>query len=477
MGESFVKVLTELSSSSAGLPEMMQASFALLLTCSIWWIYFDDVASAQLKKGTNSMVTWLFTHVPLQLSIILMGVGIKKVITMPFDEVLPLKYAYLLGGAIGVCLISAGIIDSVTFRKNSELNEGTRISVRLFSGILIIMLAIVSHSLDNIYFIAGCLFVCLFQIIFDIFFSPYDLDEDEIAVPMNDFISNLPKAKDGGDSKLKRSINLEPVRKGLPNSFKKDLYFYFVEASWLQLSIALFFIYILGNVFFAGLYLMSPDSITNSTNTFAESFFFSIQTMTTIGYGALSPEGMYSNLIVTVEAAFGLIGVALITGLAFAKISRPNAKILFSKIMIHTKINGKKSISFRISNTRGNDIVEATMTLSALVDEVTLEGENIRRVIDLNLVRSKTPFFKLTWLVTHVIDQESPLFGLNLEPGTVPIIIASFTGHDGTYSNTVYAQHNYYPEDIIEDRYFADIMHNLPDGRMLIDYDKFDSLK
>jgi inward rectifier potassium channel len=476
LGESFVKVLTQLSSINAGAYEILQASFALLLTCSIWWIYFDDVASAHLKNGKNSMVTWLFTHLPLQLSIILMGVGIKKVVSVPIGSVMPLKYAILLGGAIGTALISTALIDSVTYRKNSEVNEATRISIRLFAGVLIIILAVISHSMNNLWFIGGCLFVCLFQVVFDIFFSPYDIDEDEDLELMQEFKAQKVKPI-SGPIKFGKSVSKEPIRKGLPNDFKKDLYFYFVESSWYQLFIALFFVYILSNVLFAGLYLMSPDSIINATNTFSEAFFFSIQTMSTIGYGTLAPSGFYANMIVTIEAAFGIVSVACVTGLIFAKISKPNAKILFSRNIINSPMNGKNSISFRVSNARGNDIVEASISLSALVDEVSIEGSHITRIKDLKLIRSKSPFFKLSWLVTHIIDEESPLFGIDLSSGKIITIIASLTGHDGVYSNTIYAQKNYNYNDIVKDMYFEDIMFQMPDGRVLIDYDKFNDLK
>lgn len=476
LGESFVKVLTQLSSTKAGAPEILQASFALLLTCSLWWIYFDDIASAHIKKTKNAMVTWLFTHIPLQLSIILMGVGIKKVVTSPMDEALTLKYAILLGCAIGAALISAGIIDSVTYRKNSELNESTRVSTRVFAGVLIIILAVVSPSMNNLWFIGGCLFVCLFQVVFDIFFSPYTLEEeDEEEMELSHEFHK--RHKETLSEKIKTSFNMEPVRKGLPNDFKNDLYFYFVEASWSQLFVALFFVYILTNVLFAGLYLMVPGGITNASGSFADAFFFSIQTMSTIGFGALSPDGMYSNTIVTIEAAFGIIGVACVTGLVFAKLSRPSAKILFSDAIINTQENGQNSISIRVSNARGNDIVEASLSMTALVDEVTKEGRHMRRVKDLKLVRSTTPFFKLSWLVTHIIDEDSPLYGVDLKGGDVKAIISTLTGHDGTYSNTIYAQKTYTQSDIEIDKYFEDIMFYMPDGRMLIDYDNFNKLK
>ena len=473
LGESFVKVLSQLSATGAGIYEILQACFALLLTCALWWIYFDDIASTKLKKSKNSMVTWLFTHMPLQLSVVLMGVGIKKVISLPLDSPLPLKYSLLLGGSIGAAFISTSLIDSVTYRKNSELNEATRIYARFFSGVFVIVLAIVSPSMNNLWFISGCLFVCISQVVFDIIFSPNDFEDEEDVISLQDIDQTITSSI---PSTLKTGLQREPVMKGLPTDYKKDLYYYFIESSWVQLLIAFFFIYIVSNAFFAGLYLMDPESLSTSDKSFAQAFFFSVQTMSTIGFGVLSPESLYANIIVVIEAAFGIVGVATITGVIFERISKPNAKILFTNNIVHSLVDGKKSISFRMSNTRGNDIIEASLSLSALIDETTKEGNHIRRIRDLKLVRSKTPFFKLSWLATHEIDEESPLYNLDLSSAKLVTIVATLTGHDGTYSNTIYAQKSYYSEDVVQDKYFEDIMYYLPDGRMMIDYDKFNLL-
>ncbi len=474
LGESFVKVLSSLTAVGTGGVEILQASFALLLTCSVWWIYFDDIAGAELKKGKFSMVTWLFTHLPLQFAIVLIGVGIKKIVSLDINDVIIMKYAITLGGAIGVVLISTAIIDSVTSRKYSELGDGTRIGVRVLSGILIILLTFVSHSLTTFWFIFSCLFICLFQVLFDIFYSPVDISDKDETTPSHEFHKRKIHTK---PETIKNSFNLNPIRKGLPNNYKKDLYFYFVEATWLQIFVALFFIYILSNVLFAGLYLLTPNSISNGLNSFSNAFFFSVQTMSTIGYGTLSPTGFYSNLIVTIEAVFGIVGVALITGMLFAKISRPSSKILFSEKMINSPINGKNAISFRVSNTRGNDIVEASMSFSVLIDEITTEGEFIRRVKDLKLVRKRTPFFRLSWLITHEIDETSPLYEIDLTSGKVVSFLANLVGHDGTYSSTIYAQKNYHYSDIEEGKYFEDIIEHLDDGRMLINYENFNKFK
>ncbi|MEZ4819097.1 MAG: ion channel [Bdellovibrionota bacterium] len=133
-----------------------------------------------------------------------------------------------------------------------------------------------------------------------------------------------------------------------------------MQATWPQLLMAIIFIYIVSNLFFATLYLLVPNAISGSAfHSFLDTFFFSVQTMSTIGYGVLSPQGLFSNMIVTIEAAFGLIGIAVVTGVIFAKLAKPSSKVLFSRNMLDTTLDGKRTLTFRIGNARGNDIIAA----------------------------------------------------------------------------------------------------------------------
>ena len=273
-------------------------------------------------------------------------------------------------------------------------------------------------------------------------------------------------------------LDFEPILLGIPKEYKKDVYYYLMLASWTKLFLIFFGFYLISNFLFAGLYLAVPGSIQNNIDgSFLKAFFFSVQTMSTIGYGSLSPSGAYGNFIVTIEAAFGLIGVAAATGLIFAKISRPQAKIFFSKNIVFSKFDGKPCLSFRIGNARSNDISEARLRVSALVDEYSSEGHYMRRIEDLKLTRDISPFFRLSWSVFHQIDESSPLNGVDFEKGKFKAIIVTLIGHDETYSNTIYSRHNYMPSDILKDRYFEDIMTNRDDGKLVINFDKFHDLK
>ena len=260
----------------------------------------------------------------------------------------------------------------------------------------------------------------------------------------------------------------------------KDIYYYVIESSWTRIFLVFFSIYIISNIFFATLYYFIPNSIQGpSIITFTDCFYFSVQTMATIGYGVLAPHGDLANIIVTIEAAFGLIGVAIITGLMFAKVSRPYAKIRFSKFAIINQFDQIECLSFRIGNMRGNDIVEANVTLTALIDEKTSEGIHLRRMYDLKLQRSYSPFFKLTWNLFHPIDENSPLYQLiqqNQLTTSIKAIAATVVGHDGTFSTTVYGRHIYGPEDIMTEKYFKGIMYIGADDQVSINYDDFDEL-
>jgi inward rectifier potassium channel len=197
--------------------------------------------------------------------------------------------------------------------------------------------------------------------------------------------------------------------------------------------------------------------------------------MSTIGYGAISPATPYGDLIVTIEAAVGLLGVAFATGLMLAKASQPRSGVLFSDRCVVTTRNGQRTLSFRVGNARGNEVVEATMSVSALVDELSPEGHHLRRIHAMKLVRRRTPIFTLSWTVMHVIDEDSPLWEVDWTKAEEHIlsIIVTMTGHDATYGSTTHARHIYDPNDVRPDERFVDVISELEDGRLMVDYTHF----
>jgi inward rectifier potassium channel len=266
------------------------------------------------------------------------------------------------------------------------------------------------------------------------------------------------------------------VRIGLRLSPLTDLYYHLMRGSWLMLTLVLAGVYLVTNVVFALLYMTHAEGIGSSREGgFMDAFAFSVQTISTIGYGALAPRTGMAHTLVTLESVAGLIGTAIATGLVFTKFAQPRAKVLFSRTMVVQRRNGKPVVSFRVGNARGNEIIEASLRVSALVPEVTLEGEHMRRLDDLQLLRSTTPMFTMTWTVIHEIDEASPLHGrdaASLHADALRFIV-SFTGIDATFSQTVHARHIYEHGDVQWGYRFVDIVDNTDDGRIRVDYQRF----
>jgi inward rectifier potassium channel len=268
----------------------------------------------------------------------------------------------------------------------------------------------------------------------------------------------------------------DAVRVGLPHTPLTDFYYQLLHDSWVFVLGVFAFVYLGTNCVFALLYLAGGDCIAGAEpGSFADAFFFSVQTFATIGYGELAPRTNYANLIVTLESMVGLLGVALATGIVFAKFSRPRANVRFSNNVLIAPYDGRPSLYFRVANVRGNDLVEATVRVSAMANHQTAEGHSLRRMQDLHLVRARSPLFRLSWLIVHVIDEHSPLHGqtqADLWRNRV-IVVVSFTGLDATFAQTVHARHVYLPRDVVFDHHFDDMIEDLPDGRLEVDFSKF----
>jgi len=270
------------------------------------------------------------------------------------------------------------------------------------------------------------------------------------------------------------------LRVGLKVSLWQDVYHYFMSASWLRVIGVILGIFFSANAVFALAYTLDVGGIENARpGSYWDAFFFSVQTMATIGYGKMAPITGFAHALVTVEALSGLLGVALLTGLMFAKFSKPTARLLFSKYATIAPRDGRPSLIFRLANARGNLMVEAQMRLVLLRNEVTPEGENVRRVHDLALVRANNPVFTLSWVAIHPITEGSPLHGATPESlaaaGTE--IVVSVVGIDGTSSQTVHARHAYGWDEIAWNMRFLDIFRVEEGGRRVLDFHRFDRLE
>ena len=275
----------------------------------------------------------------------------------------------------------------------------------------------------------------------------------------------------------RRDASTETVRIGLASAGWHDLYHSLLTLSWWQFLLGSLGVYLLANALFAGLYLLEPGAVTNARpGSFLDAFFFSVQTFATVGYGQMYPATTYANWVMTFESFIGLISVAVGTGMVFARISRPTARVTFSKVAVIAMQDGQPTLMLRMGNERRSQIVDATVTVSALRGRQTKEGHFMWRFYDLKLTRSKTPVFSISFTAMHPIDEHSPLYGLTAEAMAAEELelLVTVTGLEESLGSTVNARTSYEASEILIGRRYVDVLGQTPDGRWGIDYGKFD---
>ena len=279
----------------------------------------------------------------------------------------------------------------------------------------------------------------------------------------------------GEVARARRGRRMAIIR-GQDRSRWTDFYHAVLTVPWplFLLALALFFFAV--NVVFALLYMVDPGGIENARpGYFWDAFLFSVQTIASIGYGVLSPKSTYANVIVVVEAFTGILNLALITGVVFARFSRPTARVLFSNVAVVTMFEGVPTLMFRAANQRGNQILDANITVSLAHEVVTTEGIAMRRFEELKLVRSRTPLFALSWTVMHRINETSPLYGATSDSLTDDQveIVALLSGTDETLADTIYARQAYTPQRIHWSRRFVDVLGVTQRGLRVVDLNRF----
>ena len=263
---------------------------------------------------------------------------------------------------------------------------------------------------------------------------------------------------------------------GLRTPWLRDLYHNLLTLPWPIFLVVLALVYLGLNLFFALLYLLGGDAIANARPwAFSDAFFFSVETLSTIGYGQMSPATLYGNIVMTCEALVGLMLIAVAAGLMFARFSRPTARVLFSKVAVVAPHNGVPTLTLRLANERRNQILEAQVSMTLVRDERTAEGEWMRRFYDLRLARHRSPIFAMTFTVMHTIDQTSPL--CNTTPSSLAAesaeIVVTVTGIDEITVQAVHARSSYLAHEVLWDRRFADVFTETENGRLAIDYRLF----
>jgi inward rectifier potassium channel len=276
-------------------------------------------------------------------------------------------------------------------------------------------------------------------------------------------------------------LRVRPI--GLKPRIISDLYHELLQASWPQLAGLFALSFLFFNLVFAGLYSLDPNALGSISELediprFWRAFFFSVHTVATIGYGDVYPLSIYANWLVVAEITLGILFFALTTGIAFARFSRPTARILFSNLAVITPVDGIPTLMFRAANQRHNLIFGAAASVSVLIDE-QVAGSTMRRFRELPLIRDMNPVFALTWTIMHPITEESPLFALlgDGKPDESIEIVAILSGVDERTGQTIFARWAYGLSDIRRNARFADILGQTPDGTRTIDYRRFHDIE
>jgi inward rectifier potassium channel len=268
------------------------------------------------------------------------------------------------------------------------------------------------------------------------------------------------------------------VTHGQRVTFFEDVYHKVLAMPWWR-----FFLYVAAawvgvNALFALLYAAAPGCVAGARpGDLEDAFYFSVQTFATIGYGAMSPATRFGHGVVVVEALVGTLGVALVTGVTFAKFARPTARVLFSAKAVITVRDGVPHLVFRLANWRGNMVVEGQLRALVLLLSETREGEAVRIPVELPLVRDRTALFALTWIPMHRIDRASPFWGgaASMEKlrAQRAEIFLSFSGFDETSGQQIHARHRYQLDDIVYNARYVDVLSIGDDGTRTIDYGAF----
>jgi len=265
---------------------------------------------------------------------------------------------------------------------------------------------------------------------------------------------------------------------GAPPAPLRDFYHALLALSWPATIGVVVARYFAGNALFAVLFLASGGIANARPGSLRDAFFFSVQTLGTIGYGAMYPVSDTANLLVTVESTFGLVLTALVTGLVFAKFSRPTARVLFSQKLTIAPMNGVPTLSFRVGNQRKNRILGAQLQVAFVRTERTAEGKDFYRMIDLRLSRDRIFSLSRSWSVLHAIDEASPLWGQTpeslAEQGAE--FQVSVSGMDDTWMQAIHASHTYGDRDVVWGARHADILRD-EGAVMTVDLAKFDELE
>ena len=268
----------------------------------------------------------------------------------------------------------------------------------------------------------------------------------------------------------------EIVTEGLHLSFWADISHRCMTASWPSFIAGAALVFVIFNAIFATLYWIGDQPIANVPGgAYIDYLYFSIETLSTAGYGDMHPQTHYGHFIAAIELFTGIFSMSLMTGLIFARFSRPRARLLFANNPVISTHEGRPTLMIRIANERSNIISNATAKLWLFKNVVSKEGQSIRRFDELPLLRSESPALALSWTLYHVIDEQRPLYGLTPEDFAANglSLVVQIDGYDIVAAQTLSARKAYDHVEIRFGHRYADILGTAEDGRLLFDYSRF----
>ncbi|MCZ4223320.1 ion channel [Pedobacter rhodius] len=271
-------------------------------------------------------------------------------------------------------------------------------------------------------------------------------------------------------------------RTGLPWFKFDDTYTRLVTMSWPRFFFIILIAYLIVNTLFAIAYnVIGIENLNGAKGTtlrdqFFDAFFFSAQTISTVGYGHISPQGFITSILAAFESMLGLLAFALATGLLYGRFSRPTSKVSFSKKMVVAPYQNHKGLMCRLVNMRRNSLIDVEVQMVITFNE-TVNGKLKRSFYPLKLERSKISVLSLNWTLVHPIDEDSPIFEKTLDELKVAeveifVILRAF---DDTFAQTIHTRTSYQDEDIEWDAKFTVMHHHNEAGKTVMDYSLFDS--